>query len=103
MANSSGVRTGWIFAAGLVSAALFVTAILWLHSYFEVSRNNEIYRKVLSVQNVKLRELRAQEAAQLNSYGWVDQQKGVAHIPIDRAMELMAKEARERRASQAGG
>jgi hypothetical protein len=25
---------------------------------------------------------------QLNSYGWVDQKAGVAHIPIERAMEL---------------
>jgi hypothetical protein len=27
----------------------------------------------------------------LNSYGWVDRQKGVVHIPIDRAMELIAE------------
>src|SRR5258706_15589837 len=25
---------------------------------------------------------------QLNSYGWVDENGGVAHIPIERAMEL---------------
>lgn len=29
---------------------------------------------------------------QLESYGWVDQPAGVAHIPIERAMELMAAE-----------
>lgn len=28
---------------------------------------------------------------QLNSYGWVDQQAGVAHIPIDRAMDLIVQ------------
>jgi len=28
---------------------------------------------------------------QLNSYGWVDEKSGVAHIPIDRAMELIAQ------------
>jgi hypothetical protein len=28
---------------------------------------------------------------QLNSYDWVDQKAGVAHIPIDRAMELLAQ------------
>ncbi len=26
---------------------------------------------------------------QLNSYGWIDEKAGVAHIPIDRAMELI--------------
>jgi len=28
---------------------------------------------------------------QLNSYGWVNQQAGVAHIPIERAMELIVE------------
>ena len=28
---------------------------------------------------------------QLNSYGWVDQQAGVAHIPIERAMDLISE------------
>src|ERR1700723_1564705 len=28
---------------------------------------------------------------QLNSYGWVDQKAGVAHIPIERAMELIVQ------------
>jgi hypothetical protein len=28
---------------------------------------------------------------QLNSYGWVDEQAGVAHIPIERAMELIVE------------
>lgn len=29
---------------------------------------------------------------QLNSYGWVDQQAGIARIPIQRAMDLIAKQ-----------
>ncbi|MGB9233955.1 MAG: hypothetical protein WCC04_06045 [Terriglobales bacterium] len=28
---------------------------------------------------------------QLNSYGWVDEQAGVAHIPIERAMDLIVE------------
>jgi len=30
---------------------------------------------------------RAQRAARLNGYGWVDRSKGIAHIPIERAIE----------------
>jgi hypothetical protein len=33
--------------------------------------------------------LREDEAKKLKSYGWVDQDGGVARIPVDRAMELM--------------
>ena len=40
----------------------------------------------------RLSEMRAKEAKQINSYGWVDQQKGVVQLPIDRAMELTIQE-----------
>jgi hypothetical protein len=31
------------------------------------------------------------QEGQLNSYGWIDQQAGVAHIPIERAMDLVVE------------
>jgi hypothetical protein len=34
---------------------------------------------------------RAKEEQELNSYGWVDQQAGIVHIPIERAMDLIAQ------------
>ena len=34
-------------------------------------------------------QLRAAENEKLASYGWVDKEGGVTHIPIDRAMEVM--------------
>jgi hypothetical protein len=37
-----------------------------------------------------LNKFRAQEEQILNTYGWVDQQAGVAHIPIERAMDIIA-------------
>jgi hypothetical protein len=35
--------------------------------------------------------LRAEEDAVLGSYGWVDRDTGVVHIPIGRAIELLAQ------------
>jgi len=34
---------------------------------------------------------RAWSEQRLSSVGWVDQQKGIVHIPIDRAMDLVEK------------
>lgn len=34
---------------------------------------------------------RQKEEERLNSYGWVDQKAGVVHIPIERAMQLIAQ------------
>jgi hypothetical protein len=39
-----------------------------------------------------LRQLRAKEREVLHHYGWVDKNSGVVRIPIDRAIELLAKE-----------
>src|ERR671912_1945388 len=35
-------------------------------------------------------EMRAAEEAQLRSYRWVDREAGIAAIPIERAMEILA-------------
>jgi hypothetical protein len=35
---------------------------------------------------------RLSEEQQLNSYGWVDPKAGIAHIPIERAMEMIAQQ-----------
>jgi hypothetical protein len=39
----------------------------------------------------ELNDFRRQEEEQLNSYGWIDQKVGVVHIPIERAMQLVAE------------
>lgn len=36
----------------------------------------------------------ALKRAQLGSYGWVDREKGIVHLPIERAMELVAQGVR---------
>ena len=38
-----------------------------------------------------LKRMRAEEDQILGSYGWVDKDKGIVRIPIDRAMELLAQ------------
>lgn len=42
-------------------------------------------------ERTELNDFLTQEADQLNSYGWIDQKAGVVHIPIERAMQLMAQ------------
>jgi len=39
-------------------------------------------------------DLRDAQRRELESWGWVDRDAGVAHIPIDRAMDLVMKESR---------
>jgi hypothetical protein len=39
----------------------------------------------------ELHQLRTREAARLSAYGWVDPKAKIAHIPIDRAIELVTE------------
>ena len=39
----------------------------------------------------ELRKLRAAEDAALDSSGWIDEEAGLVRIPIDRAIEILAK------------
>jgi len=85
-------NTALIAAAGLVGAVLLVIALIWLKSYFYLVRNEVEETQVLTVDNPKLKDLRAREREELTTYGWVDQDKGTVRIPIERAMELVAAE-----------
>jgi hypothetical protein len=44
-----------------------------------------------SDERTELRKFLMDQENQLNSYGWVDEKAGVAHIPIERAMDLLVK------------
>jgi len=41
--------------------------------------------------DVELVTVKKEELDRLNGYGWVDQKARVAHIPIDRAIDILAK------------
>ncbi len=47
-----------------------------------------------------LKTIREAEDQVLATYGWVDRQKGVVRIPIERAMELLAQRGLPARAAQ---
>lgn len=40
---------------------------------------------------VSMKKLQQEKESLLHSYGWVNKEKGVVHIPIERAMELFVK------------
>jgi len=42
----------------------------------------------------KLTKLREEQEKALNSYGWADKDKGIAHIPVSKAMELVLPKLR---------
>jgi hypothetical protein len=79
---------------GFISAILLFVIIVMLQAVFYRAEQSELLRKVYSQPNEALQQLDAVQLEQLNSYGWANQAEGVVHIPIERAMELVAAEDR---------
>src|ERR1043166_8412215 len=50
----------------------------------------------------KLKALHEETQKDLTTYGWVDKNKGVARIPIERAMELPVAELAQKKPAAAG-
>ena len=48
--------------------------------------------RLQATPSLDLQQFRAQEVERLATYGWVDRESGVVHVPIERAMELISKE-----------
>lgn len=81
--------------AGTVILLLLFGAVVWAFvSFSDAGQTFDEKRAQERLDNLKA--LREQEAKQLSTYGWVDQGKGVAHIPIDRAIELTIADLKQK-------
>ena len=47
--------------------------------------------RLQSNPTIDMAEVTKEERALIGSYGWVDQKKGIARIPVNRAMEILAQ------------
>ena len=78
---------------GIISAILLFVIIVVLQAYFYSAEQGELERKVYSQPYQVLQQLDANQLELLNSYGWLSEAEGTVHIPIERAMDLIAAEA----------
>jgi len=78
---------------GIISAILLFVVIVVLQAYFYGAEQSELEKKVYSQPYQALQQLDANQLELLNSYGWVSEAEGTVHVPIERAMELVAAES----------
>ena len=94
--DESDPRSSTTVIVGVVGVALTVVIVILLEVLFQTTAESEFQRKVVSQQSQELQGLRATQLEQLNGYRWVDQNAGVATIPIERAMELVVRDSGSR-------
>ena len=104
------VATGKVLLVGIVSLIVFAGAAWWSTGIWRETRNRleptgpiapgaEIGKPEIGIvdqppfETVRTAErTRAEQLRQLQSYGWIDRDKGVIHVPIDKAMDQLVRE-----------
>jgi hypothetical protein len=81
----------------VLTAVLLVLMGIGIQFYYETLREHEIQQRVLIPENNQLKDLRNKEAYELSTYGYTDKAAGKVRIPIERAMQVVAQEAKENR------
>jgi hypothetical protein len=88
VATGDDVNTPVIALVGFISAILFFAIIVLLEVVFYWAETQQ-HEKDLGQPPQELATLMHNQQARLAEYRWVDENKGVVAIPIDRAMELV--------------
>lgn len=78
---------------GIIGAIVLFVIIVLLQTWFYRAEADERFRKIYSQPYQELQKLDNEQRERLTSYGWISEGDGVAHIPVERAMELIAGEA----------
>jgi membrane-associated protease RseP (regulator of RpoE activity) len=95
-------RTRAPFSAWLGMVLLFALFGIIVLAIIGPSPRGDTYeQKRAKAREEKLKTVQ-DEAKSLTSYGWIDKNKGVARIPIDRAMELTVADLAQKKPAPAG-
>ena len=104
----------WIIGVGVASMAIFAVATVWSTHILNSTRAEmqpagpppipkQVDQYEVGIVNQRVFALdqraaqkRLQQIERLRSYGWVDREAGVAHIPVEEAMRMyLAEQAKK--------
>ncbi|MCC7341276.1 MAG: hypothetical protein IT170_09330 [Bryobacterales bacterium] len=92
--EQTDVRIGFIAWSGVAIVVFLIVTLFAVQSYFDSVQQREEFTKILEPVSEDYRNLRAREDAELYSYKFVDREKGIVRLPIQRAMDLVVAEAK---------
>jgi len=83
----------FVGVVGTIITVFLVFAVAALSQSFEKTENEV---KVVEVPEATSDSILANQAAALTEYRWIDQDKNIVAVPIDRAMEIVVQEEQEK-------
>jgi hypothetical protein len=82
-----------VIGLAVLLVSLLIVILVFLIDYFVDSKEQMIYEAHLQPDSGDLKSLLASERKELTSFKILDTERGIYQIPIDRAMDLLVKEA----------
>ncbi|HEY3697949.1 MAG TPA: hypothetical protein VGK97_01370 [Spongiibacteraceae bacterium] len=107
-AESDDMNIGGVMIGGAILIAMILCAavaayflLMHWHTPFAGANTNApdwpiAGAPLLSEPRGEIERYRADKQLRLHSYGWVDKNAGVAHIPIDIAMQMLIEKSEQR-------
>ncbi|MCL4191134.1 MAG: hypothetical protein KJZ87_05275 [Thermoguttaceae bacterium] len=89
------VNTATLAVLGTLGGLLTFAIIVLVTVVFNQVQNREEYAKQVNYQPQQIADLVHDQMGRLTEVRWVDRQKGIVTIPIDRAMVAVVNEIRE--------
>lgn len=102
-------RAFWLSVAGIIGCFLVFAIVLFVAGIPGRSSGGTVPVKMTEEDRLAARlytpaeraqflaELRIKEDHALTSYQWIDKEKGTVRLPIDRAMELVVRDAQAKK------
>ncbi len=85
-------RSGLIAAVSVATLALLIAMILGVYWLYVVAYERIDQQQYSGVPSQELEAIHAREAEQLYKYSYIDKEKGLIRLPVDRAIELVSAE-----------
>lgn len=83
----------WLSLIAVLGCFALFIAVVFVAYLPPNSEDSSGQTEVVQERLARLEEMRAKEATAADSYGWVNQPKGVVRIPVERAMTLFVARA----------
>ncbi|NOZ03174.1 MAG: hypothetical protein GXO92_01005 [FCB group bacterium] len=94
--KSNAVSTWDVIKIALVSIVILVFIVFLTYEFFLKSKERAVYENLFQPESEKLVSVRKQADRKLHSYAVIDSEKNVYRIPIEKAIDLIVNEAREK-------
>jgi len=88
-------KSGMIAIITVTAIGILLAMIVGVYWLYQTAYDRIEYEQYSGVASKELQAIHDREDEQLHRYSFIDKEKGLVRIPIDRAMDLLAAEHRQ--------